>query len=85
MRRAVNMILTALSGAVVMVWIWKFFGPGGNVARRAGNAALSGAGFGIGGLFWISLSVVCGGYLLWRFMIRLFWRKYFDDDPPPED
>ena len=26
MRKALNMILTALSAAILMVWIWKFFG-----------------------------------------------------------
>ena len=45
MRKAINMILTALSAAILMVWIWKFFGPGSEETRRAGSAALGGIGF----------------------------------------
>ena len=45
MRKALNMILTALSAAILMVWVWKFFGPGSEETRRAGSAALGGNRF----------------------------------------
>lgn len=82
MRKTVNTILTAISAAVVMIWAWKFFGPGGEETRRAGSAALAAVGSGFGGLLWISLTVVCLGWLLWRFMSWFFWHKYFREDPP---
>lgn len=85
MRKAINMILTALSAAIVMVWVWKFFGPGSEETRRAGSAALGGIGASYGGLLGISISVACLGYLLWRFMSWLFWHKYFREDPPDGD
>lgn len=85
MRKALNLILTALSAAILMVWIWKFFGPGSEETRRAGSAALGGIGSSYGGLLWISISVVCLGYLLWRFMSWFFWHKYFREDPPDEE
>ncbi|OUO92980.1 hypothetical protein [Cloacibacillus sp. An23] len=85
MRKTLNMILTALAAAVMMAWIWKFFGPGGAEARRAGGALLGGAGTSFGGLLWISVSVVCLGYLLWRFMSWFFWHKYFREDPPDRE
>lgn len=50
MRKALSMILTALSAAILMVWIWKFFGPGSEETRRAGSAALGGIGSSYGGL-----------------------------------
>lgn len=82
MRRMLN---TMFSAVVLMAWLWKFFGPGGAEARRAGSSMLSGMGTSLGGLMWISIAVVCLGYLLWRFMSRLFWHKYFHEDPPDED
>ena len=85
MRKAINMILTALSAAILMVWVWKFFGPGSEETRSAGNAALGSIGSSLGGMLWISISVACLGYLLWRFMGWLFWHKYFHEDPPDED
>lgn len=48
---------------------------------RGGGAAC----WKLNGLMWISIAVVCLGYLLWRFMSRLFWHKYFHEDPPDED
>ena len=85
MRKALNTILTALAAAVLMAWIWEFFGPGGQEARRSGSAMLSGLGTSFSGLLWISIAVVCLGYLLWRFMSWLFWHKYFHEDPPDND
>lgn len=85
MRKALNMILTALSAAILMVWVWKFFAPGSEETRRAGSAALGGIGSSYGGLLWISIAVVCLGYLLWRFMSWLFWHKYFHEDPPDDE
>ena len=85
MRKALNMLLTALSAAMLMVWVWKFFGPGSEETRRAGSAALGGIGSSYGGGVWISISVVCLGELLWRFMSWFFWHKYFREDPPDEE
>ena len=53
------------------------------ILRR--SAALGGIGSSYGGLLWISISVVCLGYLLWRFMSWFFWHKYFREDPPDEE
>lgn len=85
MKKALNMILTALAAAVAMVWVWQFFGPGSGAARTKGAALLRGSGTDFGTLLWLSISVVCLGYLLWRFLSWLFWRKYFRDEDPPEN
>ncbi len=82
MRKALNMILTALAAAVAMVWVWKFWWPGSVENRLAGAAPLGGAGTNFGRLLWLSVSVVCLGYLLWRVMGWFFWHKYFHEDPP---
>ncbi|MCD7877834.1 MAG: hypothetical protein LUH49_12915, partial [Cloacibacillus porcorum] len=74
-RRMINRILTAVAVVMMMVWAWKFFGPGSAHTRRSGMAALRGAGMDFATLFWISIAVVCGGYLLWLFLGWLFWHK----------
>ncbi|MCD7953034.1 MAG: hypothetical protein LUG14_08975 [Synergistaceae bacterium] len=84
-RRMINRILTAVAVVMMMVWAWKFFGPGSAHTRRSGMAALRGAGMDFSTLLWISIAVVCGGYLLWRFLGWLFWHKYFKGEKPPED
>lgn len=84
-RRMINRILTAVAVVMMMVWAWKFFGPGSAHTRRSGMAALRGAGMDFATLFWISIAVVCGGYLLWLFLGWLFWHKYFKGEKPPED
>lgn len=77
-----NRVLTVFAVAMTALWAWKFFGPGSEETRRSGAAALRGAGTSLSSLFWLSIAVVCAGYILWRFMSWLFWRKYFHDDPP---
>ncbi|MDO5116782.1 MAG: hypothetical protein Q4D58_11925 [Synergistaceae bacterium] len=85
MRKTLNRILTAFAVVMLMIWVWKFFGPGSAHTRRAGMAALRGAGMNFSSLLWISVAVVCLGYLLWRFLGWLFWHKYFKGEKPPED
>ena len=82
MRKAINMILTALSAAILMVWVWKFFGPGSEETRRAGSAALGGIGSSYGGPLWISKSVGCLGHPPWRLMSWVFWHTIFRAGPP---
>ena len=84
-RRMINRILTAVAVVMMMVWAWKFFGPGSAHTRRSGMAALRGAGMDFATLVWISSAVVGGGDLLWRFLGWLFWHKYFKGEKPPED
>ncbi len=79
MWKMLNMVLTVFAVGMTMLWAWKFFGPGSSETRKSGMAALNGAGMSLSSLFWISIAVVCLGYLLWRFMSWLFWHKYFKD------
>ncbi|MEG1823984.1 MAG: hypothetical protein RRY12_10090 [Cloacibacillus sp.] len=84
MRKMLNRVLTVFAAVMMAVWVWKFFGPGSLTTRRNGMAALGRSGMDFSTLFWISIAVVCCGYLLWRFMGWLFYRKYFHQDPPDD-
>lgn len=80
-KRALNRIFTLLAVVMAVVWLWKYFGPGSGPVRSAGSAAMRRAGMSFSSMIWLSVAVVCGGYLLWRFMSWLFFRKYFKDMP----
>ena len=82
MWKTLNRILTVFAVGMTLIWVWKYFGPGSGQTRNSGAAVLRGAGTSLSSLFFLSIAVVCLGYLLWRFMSWLFWRKYFHDDPP---
>ena len=83
--KLLNGILAALSVAMIAIWAWKFFGPESGGTRRAGISRLAGAGINFYTLLWLSIAIVCLGYLLWRFLSMLFWKKYFKDEKPPEE
>ncbi|MCE5201275.1 MAG: hypothetical protein LLF78_02010 [Synergistaceae bacterium] len=83
--KTINRILTAAAVLFLMFWAWKWFGPGHAELRGSGEAAVRAAGFGLMDMVWISIAVVCGGYLLWRLLTFLFWHKYFNDEEPPDD
>lgn len=76
-----NKILTFVAVVILVVWIWKWFSPEGKMVREDNWGTF----FSMGGLFFIGVAAVCGGYLLWRFLDWLFWRKYFHDQPPPDE
>lgn len=70
----INKILTAVAVIILAMWLWKWFGPDGAATRgKAGESFLS-----YRGLFSLGVAVACAGYLLWRFLDWLFWRKYFN-------
>ena len=83
--RRINDILTVAAALFLMFWAWKWFGPDRAVHSAAGEASLFTAGLSFSGLAWTGVAVVCGGYLLWRLLTCLFWRKYFNDEKPPEE
>lgn len=79
-RKWLNRILTVFSILMTAIWLWKFFGPGSGPTRRAAFTAARAGGLDVMRLFWLSVAVVCAGYLLWRFLCWLFWGKYFKDE-----
>ena len=76
-KKLINKILTVISALILMIWAWKWFGPGSEEVRGRGIAQAAKAGMSFGDLVWIGVAVACGGYLLWRFMSYIFWKKYF--------
>lgn len=76
-----NRILTAAAIVMVLIWARRFFSSSGS----AGVSQAASSGTGLMTLVWISVAVVCLGYLLWRLLSALFWRKYFHDEKPPEE
>ncbi len=80
-----NRILTVIAVLFLSVWAWNWFGPDGSTVRQAGEIRARSSGFTLMEFFWISIAVTCAGYLLWRFLSWLFWRKYFGGSPPPDE
>ncbi|NLV82103.1 MAG: hypothetical protein GXZ18_03715 [Synergistaceae bacterium] len=80
-----NRILTVLSTLVLLSWVWRWFGPGSATVRASEKIAISKIGLSFMSLIWIAVSVVCGGYLLWRGMSYLFWHKYFKGESIPDE
>lgn len=83
--KRINNILTLIAVLVLMVWAWKWFGPGSSDVRISGETSLNRVGLGFAGLTWLGVTVVSGGYLLWRFMTYIFWHKYFKGENPPDE
>lgn len=79
-----NRILTIAAIVMVLIWARRFFG---SAVRGTGGAPVSQAfsGGSTMSLLWIAIAIVCFGYLLWRLMSMLFWKKYFGDEEPPKD
>lgn len=76
-----NRILSIAAVIIMIIWAWKWFGPADDGIRRDSERVfLSPAG-----LFWLGIAVASCGYLLWRFLDWLFWRKYFRDKKPPDE
>ncbi len=84
-KKLINTILTVVSAVVMMMWAWRYFGPGGREVRAHGSAQAAAIGLSFGDFVWIGVAVACGGYLLWRLLSYLFWRKYFKDELPPDE
>ena len=84
-KKLINKILTVISALILMIWAWKWLGPGSEEVRGRGIAQAAKAGMSFGDLVWIGIAVACGGYLLWRFMSYIFWKKYFKDELPPDE
>lgn len=80
-----NRILTAVAVLYLGVWLWKWLGPESSGVRKGGALRAWDAGFTLTELFWVGVAVACLGYLLWRFLGWLFWRKYFGSSPPPDE
>ena len=81
----INKILTVVSLLFLMIWAWRYFGPGGDEVRVKGSAEAAKIGMSFADFMWIGIAVSCGGYLLWRFLSYIFWKKYFTDDFPSGD
>ena len=84
-KKTINNILTAVAVVFLMFWAWKWFGPGSAEVRQSGQLELKRTGLSFTDLIWISVAVTSGGYLLWRGLTALFWRKYFKDGTPPDE
>ncbi len=84
-KKTINNILTAAAVAFLMLWAWKWFGPGSAEVRQSGQMELKRTGLSFTDLIWISVAVTSGGYLLWRGLTALFWHKYFKDGTPPDE
>lgn len=77
----INKVLTVAAAVILLVWVWKRLGTESEGVRRSiGDRPLT-----FGGMFSIGTAVACCGYLLWRFLDWLFWRKYFSGKPPPDE
>lgn len=77
----INRILSIAAVIIMIIWAWKWFGPAGDEIRRDNERVFLSPT----GLFWLGMAVACSGYLLWRFLDWLFWRKYFHDKRPPDE
>lgn len=84
-REFINRALTVVSLLFLMMWAWRYFGPGGEEVRAKGGAEAAKIGMSFADFIWIGIAVSCGGYLLWRFLSYIFWKKYFTDDFPSDD
>ncbi len=82
--KTLNNILTAIAALFLMFWAWKWFGPGSADIRQSGESELRRSGLSFLDLISIGIAVTSSGYLLWRLLTLLFWRKYFKNDPPPD-
>lgn len=75
-----NKVLTFIAIAIMLLWVrYHFFTAEGRAARAAYR------GLSVSTLLSLSIFIVCLGYLFWRFMSYIFWRKYFGDKPPPDE
>lgn len=74
-----NRLLTILSIFVMLLWAWKWLGPGGSTIRARDSFAMSRVGLSVLDMLSISLLVVCAGYLIWRLLSYFFWHKYFKE------
>lgn len=83
--KTINKILTLLAAFALMLWAWRWFGPGGDTVRKESFESFSSGSMGLSDFIWLSIAIACLGYLLWRFMSYIFWKKYFDDETPPDD
>lgn len=84
-KKTVNRILIILSTLFLLLWGRKWFGPGSATVRADGEFALSRIALSFSDLVWIAVAVVCAGYLLWRYLSYLFWRKYFKGESVPKE
>ena len=85
MNNRLNRILTVAAIVMVLIWARRFFSSSGGGTGGAGVSQAAFSGTGLMTLLWIGVAVVCLGYLLWRLLSALFWKKYFHDEKPPEE
>lgn len=76
-----NKILTVAAVIIAAVWILKWLGPEGRAIQEESGRTL----FSYSGILSLGIAVCCLGYLVWRFLSWLFWKKYFGDKQPPDD
>lgn len=74
-----NRLLTILSIFVMLLWAWKWLGPGSSAVRARDSFAMSRVGLSAIDMLLISLLVVSAGYLIWRLLSYIFWHKYFKE------
>ena len=60
-KKLINTILTVVSAVVMMMWAWRYFGPGGREVRAQGSAQAAAIGLSFGDFVWIGVAVACGG------------------------
>lgn len=78
-------LLLVVSAAVVLRWLWGWFGPGSEAVRRQAEPLLRTLPMDFKGLLLLGIALVAAGYLSWRFLAWFFWRKYFGDQDAPDD
>lgn len=77
-------LLMIISAAIILRWLWVWFGPGSEEVRRQ-SELLRMLPISFNGLLSLGIAIVASGYLCWRFLAWFFWRKYFGDQDPPGD
>lgn len=78
-------LLMVASVAVVLRWLWGWFGPGKEAVRRQAESFSQMLPLDFKGLLFLGIAIVAAGYLCWRLLTWFFWRKYFGDQDPPGD
>ncbi|MEG2019759.1 MAG: hypothetical protein RRZ70_04715 [Synergistaceae bacterium] len=77
MKNVINTILTYISVIMILVWCWRWLGPGSEIRRKE---LLMTSGYPLIWYLWIGLAVASLGYLLWKFLLFIYWKKYNGDD-----
>ena len=65
-------LLMVASVAVVLRWLWGWFGPGKEAVRRQAESFSQMLPLDFKGLLFLGIAIVAAGYLCWRLLTWLF-------------